>query len=160
MESSHDSAQGFLAQHPLGVLATIDSIGHPVTAAVYCVMDNDLSIYFLSPDHTRKLDNIEQHPEVSLTFIDEATMSLLQVQGTAAVLATPVEAIAFNAVPKTVTEALLNIHTVQRTTGLTPAFKTGGTTQYFVKITPTWMRLADFKQSGSDQSKVYTMIVG
>lgn len=160
MNSSHTIAQNFLLNHPLGVLATLDAMNHPVTAAVYCVMADDLALYFLSPEHTRKLDNIKQHPEVSLTFIDEASMSLLQVQGTAVVLATPVQAIAFNAVPKTVTDTLLNIHTVQRTTGLTPAFKTGGTTQYFVKITPTWMRLADFTQSGGDQSKIYTMIIG
>ena len=64
----------------------------------------------------------------------------------------------FNKIPKSVVEALLNIHTGLGGSEITPAFKTGGPEQYFVKITPSWMRLANFQASKAED--VYTMIVG
>lgn len=152
MDPSAQLAHDFVQTHPLAVLATINQQGTPETAAVYCVLDEDLALYFLSPSRTRKLKNIDRQPAVSLTFLDEADQRTLQVQGTGVVIETAVEAIYFKDFPATVAEALLKLDS--------PAFKTGGATHFFVKITPHWMRLADFQAPGKDPSSIYTMIIG
>lgn len=159
MDTAKVRAKEFIAENPLGVMATLSSTNEPETAAVYCVLDDDMNLYFLSASKTRKLDNIEQRPAVSITFMSEAGMQTLQVQGKGHVLATPVSAIEFNRVPKPIVDALIDIHIKQRDAWPTPAFKTGGGTQYFVRIAPTWMRLADFSKKHDTYEDIYTQIV-
>lgn len=150
-------AISFLQKQPLGILATVNENNSPETAAVFCVIDDRLDIYFLSSGGTRKLNNMESHSEVSITFVNEEHWQTLQVQGHAEILATPVEAIYFDSVPEDVTERLLALHTRQTTVTATPAFIAGQGAQQIVKITPTWMRLADFRESAKE---LYTMVVG
>ena len=151
-------AQTFVTTHPLGVLATINAQGHPETAAVYWAMDADGNLYYLSPSHTRKLDNIKTQPQVSVTFVDESGRKTLQIQGTAESIATTIEGDYFEHVPKNVCDALVNIHSSVRGAELTPAYKTGGDEHYYVKLKPTWMRLADF--TADRPERIYTQIIG
>lgn len=159
MKPEYQLAKQFIAQYPLGVMATINDTGEPETAGVYCILDDDMNLYFLSASKTRKLNNIEKRPGLSITFMDEHGMKTMQVQGKGTVLATPVAAIEFEAVPQHIIDALLDIHVAKRDSWPTPAFKTGGGTQYFVKISPTWMRLADFGKATQSQAEIYTQVI-
>jgi hypothetical protein len=121
-------------------------------------MDKTGNLYFLSPSRTRKLDNLAAHPNVSVTFVDEAGRKTLQIQGTAEAKATTVEGEYFEMIPATIRESLITIHSSLPGAELTPAYKTGGDEHYYVKLTPSWMRLADFTANRPDQ--IYTQIIG
>jgi nitroimidazol reductase NimA-like FMN-containing flavoprotein (pyridoxamine 5'-phosphate oxidase superfamily) len=78
---THQKVYEFLKHNPMGVLATVSSDGKPWGAAVYFVVDQDLTIYFVTRADTFKYQNIEERPFASLTVVDEEHQRTAQMAG-------------------------------------------------------------------------------
>lgn len=78
----------YIDEHPVVVLGTIDDYGRPHGSVVYAVSGDHQSkmhVYFLTKSDTHKYHNLTVRPAVSITSYDEADISTLQAQGTAAI---------------------------------------------------------------------------
>ncbi len=73
----------FLVEHKLGVLATVNAEGNPDAVPIYFLRDPDYKMYFITPSETQKVTNIAAHPRVSLTVVDEADRSFVEIIGDA-----------------------------------------------------------------------------
>jgi general stress protein 26 len=74
---------GFLASHPVGVLATVDAAGDPCASTIYIGVDADLNITFTTKRDTAKHTNISKHPAVTLVVFDAPSQAMLQISGKA-----------------------------------------------------------------------------
>ncbi len=73
----------FLKSHPIGVLSTVDSKNNPHATTIYVIVEEDLTLKFLSKHDTQKIQNIENNPNVMLVVFDAKTQTNLQVVGKA-----------------------------------------------------------------------------
>lgn len=97
--SKYDSAYGntaeiaraevlkFLEGFKAATLATASANGQPHAATVYCIVDDDLNVYFTSCTKGRKFKNLMARPEVALVIADEQSLASVQLTG----IASPVE---------------------------------------------------------------------
>lgn len=86
-----NDALNFLQEHPLGTLATTNEKGTPELAAVYFFTEKNFTCYFVTKAHTRKLKNIEIHPDASLLSYDEELLYSVEVSGEATIVRDPLE---------------------------------------------------------------------
>lgn len=73
----------FLKSHPIGVLATVDSDNNPHATTIYVVVEDDLTIKFLSKRDTQKIQNLEGNNNVTLVIFEAGTQTNVQVIGQA-----------------------------------------------------------------------------
>lgn len=73
----------FMTQHPIGVLATVDSNGNPHASTIYAGVDKDLNVTFTTKRGTNKHQNIQRHPEVMIVVYDGASQITVQLTGAA-----------------------------------------------------------------------------
>ena len=73
----------FLNTNTIGVLATADSSGQPHAATIYFTVDDELNLYFMTKEKTRKHRNIIANPKVSVAVFEPSTQTTVQIQGTA-----------------------------------------------------------------------------
>lgn len=73
----------FLRSHPIGVLATVGSGHIPHATAIYFVVEEDLSVKFLSKRDTKKIENIKNNSKVMLEVFEAATQTNVQIAGVA-----------------------------------------------------------------------------
>lgn len=73
----------FLLNHSVGVLATCSKEGAPYAAAIYFIIDQNLNIYFVSKQNTKKVANISENNHVSLAVYDQQSQTTVQIAGTA-----------------------------------------------------------------------------
>ena len=64
-------------------MATVATEEKPDAATVFYVVDEDLTIYFMTRVESRKFLNLEKQPMVSMVITDEKTMETIQLTGTA-----------------------------------------------------------------------------
>lgn len=73
----------FVAGHPIGVLATVDTGGRPHASPIYVGVDKHLNIAFTTKRDTDKHENIQHHNAVMLTVFDAKSQTVVQLSGTA-----------------------------------------------------------------------------
>jgi general stress protein 26 len=71
----------FLKQNPAGVLSTVGEDSSPYSTTIYSVVDDDLSIYFLSKAETQKIKNIQNNNKVMFVAFETKTQTNVQVSG-------------------------------------------------------------------------------
>lgn len=81
----------YVNSHPLAVLSTVDSNGDPHGSTLYAGSDREVNLYFMTKSQTRKAQNIQANPSVSLTFSGEDHQTTLQVSGQASQITVPDE---------------------------------------------------------------------
>jgi uncharacterized pyridoxamine 5'-phosphate oxidase family protein len=71
----------FLRSHHMGVLSTVSQDGKPWGAAIYFLVDDELTFYFVTRAETYKYKNLEDNPYVALTIADEPGQTTVQLAG-------------------------------------------------------------------------------
>ena len=120
----------------LGVISTVNEESKPESAFVYYAFDENLNIYFVTKDSSRKFKNIVKNKNVAFAMATENPPQTLQMEGVAAVHS----------------DLENQKHLFQELVGLASAKhfsppisqQTRGGLQ-FIKITPTWMRFGNFE---------------
>ena len=79
----HEKARKFIIKHRAGALATTSLKGVPHVATIYCIVDEDLNLYFSTRVEGRKFHNLLENPTVALAFSDEVNMGTVQLTGKA-----------------------------------------------------------------------------
>lgn len=82
-QPDREKISGFLKQHPVGVLATVDSGNNPHASAVYFSIDDNLNVSFTTKRDTEKHANISYNDAVMLAVYDAGSQSTVQIQGKA-----------------------------------------------------------------------------
>lgn len=77
------TAHKFLSAHRVATLATIATKKKPDAATVFYIVDEDLTIYFMTRIESRKFRNLEKQHVVSMVITDEKTMETIQLTGAA-----------------------------------------------------------------------------
>ena len=125
-----------LQKSRFGVVSTVNEENKPESAFLYFAFDENLNIYFVTKDTSRKFKNIVKNSNVSFASATENPPQTLQLEGTAAVHS----------------DIENQKHLFQELVGLASAKhfsppisqQTRGGLQ-FIKITPTWMRFGNFE---------------
>lgn len=73
----------FAKANPVGVLATASKHGVPHAASVYYVFDEDMNVYFITKEETKKFRNLKENHHVALASFKESTQTTLQIVGEA-----------------------------------------------------------------------------
>ena len=77
------AAHKYLSAHRTATLATVNAKKKPDAASVFYIVDNDLTIYFMTRIESRKFHNLENQTIVSMVITDEETMETIQLTGAA-----------------------------------------------------------------------------
>ena len=75
------AAYKFLSAHRTATLATVTTKNIPDAATVFYIVDEDLTIYFMTRIESRKFHNLEKQTIVSMVITDEQTMETIQLTG-------------------------------------------------------------------------------
>ena len=81
--SNRSTAHKFLNTHKAATLATVNAKKKPDAASVFYIVDEDLTIYFMTRIESRKFHNLEKQTIVSMVTTDEETMETIQLTGVA-----------------------------------------------------------------------------
>lgn len=81
---------GFLASHPVGVLATVDANGNPHASTIYFAVDDNLNFTFTTKRDTEKQKNIKSNNNVMLVAFDAPSQAAVQVRGKATKVTDPI----------------------------------------------------------------------
>lgn len=125
-----------LQKSRLGVVSTVNEENKPESAFVYFTFDENINVYFVTKDNSRKYKNILKNSNVSFATATENPPQTLQLEGIAAVHS----------------EIEDQKHLFQELVGLASAKhfsppinqQTKGGLQ-FIKISPTWIRFGNFE---------------
>lgn len=77
------TAHKFLSTHRAATLATVTIKTKPDAATVFYIVDEELTIFFMTRIESRKFRNLEKQHVVSMVITDEKTMETIQLTGTA-----------------------------------------------------------------------------
>lgn len=120
----------------LGVVSTVSEDKKPESAYVYFAFDENVNIYFVTKDASRKFKNILKNKNVAFALATENPPQTLQLEGIASVH----------------NEAEDQKHLFQELVGLASArhFSAPISQQpagglQFIKISPTWIRFGNFE---------------
>jgi general stress protein 26 len=120
---------------PLGVLATISKDGVPHATSVFYIADEQLNLYFLAREGSKKYENILANPHVAFVVTEENPPKTIQFEGTAQMVTDAHEENAyFSKLIKRATEH----------SAIPPVAQMEGSKMLFIKITPTWVRAGNF----------------
>lgn len=81
--SLHKMAAGFIRNNRAAALSTITPTGKPHASVVYCIVYDDLTIYFTTRAEGRKFESLGVNPEVSMLFTAPGSLQQLQLSGKA-----------------------------------------------------------------------------
>lgn len=92
-----DSARGLMSKDENVAMVTVDSDGQPRVRTVRAFLDpvdpsrpaSGVTVWIMTRMTTRKVEQIRQHPHVTLYFNDDARLSYASVMGTAVVHTDP-----------------------------------------------------------------------
>jgi uncharacterized pyridoxamine 5'-phosphate oxidase family protein len=79
----------FLQEHPVGVLATVDSNGDPYATTLYFDVDSRMRVTFTTKQDTYKYKNIVKHGTVMLVVHEASKQIAVQIRGKAVELKDP-----------------------------------------------------------------------
>lgn len=119
----------------LGTVSTISPEGKPQAATVYFTYDEDLNIYFITKDTSRKYKNILNNPNVAFVITSEHPALTVQLEGVAKVVDSALEEVkVFSKLVATAVESNF----------MPPVSQIQGGKTMFIKIDTTWARTGDF----------------
>lgn len=130
-------------QH-LGVLSTVNEEGHPQSASMYYVFGDDLALYFVTREGSRKYLNILKNPHVSFVVTREHPAHTLQFEGVAHEVTDAHEE----------NEYFSRLVTLAVESNFVPPVsqRVFEGRIMFIKMTPTWVRVGNFETSiGGDE---------
>lgn len=142
-------AQTFLSLHSLGVLASLSPQGGPRARTVYYAAGTDFTLFFLTTDGTRKVEDLNHDSRCAFVVSNEEGPQTLQMEGT-------VTDLTETATLDPVTHNLLEI-LLARGERFAPVTRLDMGSIHFYKLTPTWVRWGDFTQ-GQGTASVMTEI--
>ncbi len=138
----------FLKQHPMGVLSTVSEDSKPWGSAIYYVADEDFNFFFATRAHTAKYQNITKNPAASLTVADEASQTTVQVAGELSrVPAEDYVSILFDKLAAVKPQGVKH--------WVPPMTKIHEGDYMVLKLTPTKLQYADYKQFNPDITHNY-----
>lgn len=73
----------FLQSQHVGVLSTVTPDRNPHGAVIYYLVDNELTVWFVTKKSTRKYDNIRHNNHVMLTVFEPHSQTTAQILGKA-----------------------------------------------------------------------------
>lgn len=134
---------GFLENHNLMSLATVDAEGNPQVSDVYFITDDDMNLYFCSRDELRKTLNISAKPHVAIVITSEDHQTTVQIHGTCQP--------AMNEPHTDLLTEKFESKILSKASGYPPILqmKEGHFVMY--KITPTWIRVGQFLEENDDK---------
>lgn len=143
-------AYEFLNQINIAVLATVAE-NKPLASTMYFVVESDLSVYFITEKETQKFQHIQKNPNVSLVVTNRESVQTMQIMGLA----------------ENVTDAAKKTEIIQQMSAVNakknwlhwppPISKVEAGEMVVIKVSPTWMRYADYLQD--DATKIFSEIV-
>lgn len=139
----HKKVHTFLHQHPMGVLSTVDGDGKPWGSAIYYVADADFNFYFVTRVETFKFGNVEARPFAALTIADPDNQTTVQVAG-------EITKVPVHEYMATLFDKLADIHRDGDVNWAPPISKVHAGNFMPLRLTPTKLQYADFKQKKSD----------
>jgi general stress protein 26 len=78
------AARAIIAADPVAAMITLGADGHPRVRSVNTSSpETDMTIWIATRPDTRKVDQIREHPQVTLYYDDDATASYVSIMGTA-----------------------------------------------------------------------------
>lgn len=72
----------FLAEHPAGVLASVDPDGNPHATVIYYSAEDNFAVRFLTKRGTKKNSNLQYNDRVALVVFDDISQTTAQLIGT------------------------------------------------------------------------------
>lgn len=144
-------AYDFISDNRVGALATIRVDGIPHVVIVYCLVEEDLSIYFSTRVEGRKYENLVHQPNIAMTFYNEKNLTTIQLTGMA-------ERVDDLKREQEVHYNLMKLRNIKINWTLPPMqlFERGATNELaIIKITPSEMTYATFKTSDSGRHKPF-----
>lgn len=158
--SNYDSKEKvytFLKEHAVAVLSTVSFDGTPSASPIYFIVDKELNFYFMTKSDTEKSQNIEySNNNAAITVIDAAVPMTIQVKGTVKEILEPEF---FSKITEENAKEKAGFHWPPPLSKLQ--------SQGFVvlyKFETSWLRVADFSESGGGSSKpgtsVFHQIIG
>lgn len=148
--NDHDKIMGYISQHPMAVLGTVNEDGTPQGAIVYICELGTKKIGFVTKNQTQKYQNLVDRPSVSLTIGDDANASTLQISGKAHVINNAQE----------IEEAMHKITKIHARGAewLPPIAKIHAGSYTVIGITITSARLAEFGGRDIGSQQIFTQI--
>lgn len=142
----------FLQKNESACLATIGLKGGPQVATIYFTVDNDLNLYFAVTPNSRKYASIKRDNRVAVAITNIDKEQTLQMEGVAEELdGVKKNTKAFPALMKLFDKYVWDKVPVVRIEK--------GEVAYF-KVTPKWMRWADFKDpANSDAGEFFEQLI-
>ncbi len=142
LKNSNPDIQAFFKEHQVAVLATASkNDSRPHAAAVFYESDSYLNLYFLTKERTIKSGNLDSNPFAAMVIYDASMLSTAQVTGQV------------NRVndPDMMAKALriMSRHSKEVSgSAETPVSKLDAGGYVLYRLTPTSIRLADYKYGG------------
>lgn len=150
---SKEKVYKFLQEHAVAVLSTVSLDNIPSAAPIYFVPDEELNLYFMTKSDTVKAQNIENSDNdsaVAITVVDPEFPLTVQARGT----------ISENNDPKYFGK-LTELNALQKAGFHWPPPLSKIQSEGFLlfyKFTPTWLRIADFSETGGGSSRPGTSL--
>lgn len=149
--NSKEKVYKFINNHAIAILSTVSPDNTPSAAAIYVIPDKELNLYFLTESDTEKSRNIENSSnKAAITIIDPANLVEIQAKGTVSETEDPQY---FIKLAKENAEEVAGFH-------WPPPLSKLATEGFHIvyKFTPTWLRVADFSETGGGSSKAGTTL--
>lgn len=144
-----DQAYQFLKDINIAVLAT-SSENKPLASTMYYVVDNELNIYFITKDSTTKYTQINTNPNVSVVVTNRELVQTIQIMGIASTI-TDIPA------KMSIIHQMSQANVKKKWLHWPPPIsKVENGEMVVVKVTPNWMRFADYMQE--DPSLVFSEV--
>lgn len=132
----------FVESQHLATVATVDASGQPQAATVFCIMSKAGDLFFPTRTGSRKYTNILTNPSVALVLTDTVDPITFQIHGTAKEVTDEAE------LAQVITEFMKS--STHGTTGyqrwLPPVKRLNEGHFTYIKVTPTWVRVSDFRE--------------
>jgi pyridoxine/pyridoxamine 5'-phosphate oxidase len=128
----------------LGVLSTVNEVGHPQSASMYYIAGDDMSLYFVTREGSRKYMNILKNPHVSFVVTHEHPAHTVQLEGIAHEVTDAHEE----------DEHFSKLISLAVESNFVPPVsqRVAEGRIMFIKMTPTWARVGNFETSiGGDE---------
>lgn len=136
----------FLKDIKLSALSTVSADGKPQISSVYFGVDDHFNIYVATGTQSRKYINLQHNKEVAMVMTDSKKIQTVQLEGTISVLKSVKKdskaiEILSKALASNVWESLTHIWDP-----IPPVLKMQNGDLVILKITPSWIRWADFSR--------------
>lgn len=148
---SKEKVYEFLRDHAVAVLSTVSQDGTPSASPIYFVSDKQLNFYFMTKSDTEKSKNIESgNNRVAITVVDSAFPMVVQAKGQVSEVQ---DRDNFLKITEENAREEAGFHWPPP---LSKLESEGDLLMYI--FTPSWLRVADFSESGGGSSKPGTSV--